>query len=66
MFYYGYIIKISQIYVSVMRKKRDEKTGSCPYEISWVTASSESARQQSKCENGRKLRTWHKKQRNLS
>jgi hypothetical protein len=41
----------------VMRKKRDEKPGSCTYEISWVTASSESARQKSKCEKKkRKLR----------
>jgi len=47
----------------VMRK-RGEKTGSCTYEISWVTASGASARQKS--ENKRKLRIWHKKQRNIS
>jgi hypothetical protein len=50
----------------VMRKKRDEKTGSCTYEVYWVTASSESARHESKCKNNRKLRIWHKKQRNIS
>jgi len=50
----------------VVRKKREEKTGSCSYEISWVTASSAPARQKSKYENKRKLRIWYKKQRNIS
>ena len=50
----------------VIRKKRDEKNGSCTYEVSSITVSSESARQKSECENKRTLMIWHKKQRNIS